>query len=581
MNSKKEYIVSALICFVVISLFRIPGIGMQYMYGLHALNILDPDYLANTPEMIGINTSISPRLIFDYILLIPMKLGLSFELVNYMYNIIADFMFASAMVALVSALKVKRLLLSSLCLVLCVYAMPIISIPFGFPYHYPNVLSITMAVSVELIAVSFAIKERYGLAFLFACIGGLFHIHECMYGGAFVLILAAINCYKNRTISVKYILYSLGWLFFVVALAIPTLLTDHAEISNDVFCSYYMSEIGHFGFKKGLFSNVSYFLTIVALYYVTNKKLKGHVLVENDVAIILFSVAVFAMLFIILFVDIKPISFVYTLYVQKFFKYIALIFILQFVLYFDYLVDKNDYRPLLLALCWIPSIVITPVLIVFSAFFIFIFRAKADKIYLPLAAINLALYFGYSLAFGADYMKILVTLALLPLIFPYFNKKVILKYISIVSLFVFLFVGFGRYYNKLFSKLDPATEQDEGFYAEMSKEIDKSEMYILSPMEKDIYTAVGISSKSQRSCYVWPMVPSTLLGTQINIDRMNYLKGWENWTLEEKCRVSKKLGVNYLVLTQAEVGNERTNIVCDNRRYVLIKTELLDNRVRE
>ena len=118
-----------------------------------------------------------------------MKVGLSFELTAFLWNCVADLIFAIGMVCLVRTIKVKHAFVLSVLLMLSIISSPIISSSFGFPYYYEQEPSLTLAIAFEIIAISFAIRKRWVVSFLIASVGAMFHIHEGMYGGGLICIM--------------------------------------------------------------------------------------------------------------------------------------------------------------------------------------------------------------------------------------------------------------------------------------------------------------------------------------------------------------------------------------------------------
>lgn len=195
-------------------------------------------------------------------------------------------------------------------------------------------ISIGVAVAFSFLSISFLIGKRrdYKKAWLFATCVIMCHVHEGIYCCAVIFLFLFVDCLIQRRILLKE-----NWtiVFAVIALAVvvgPSLLTDAMDISNVDFVNIYASfrhphhlvpsTWGTDIIYKTIWIDVCLFLLSVT----ANAKMKmegQRFFVYEAMALVMAWIVAISLMYG--FTEIKPIAFVATLFLSKFFKYVLLV----------------------------------------------------------------------------------------------------------------------------------------------------------------------------------------------------------------------------------------------------------------
>ncbi len=558
-----NYKLDVIIVFLTVFLIREPRLtAASYFYGTHALNMMDYSYLANSPEVVGLNQVISPRIIFDFLLYLPMRFGFSYELTIYIWNIVADLLYSIGVLSLISSVNIKKRLPLAILFVLAIIRYPMISEAFGFHLYYDQQTPLTIAFAIEMIAMSKAIKGLWTEAFFVASIGALFHIHEGIYGGGIITILYLLYFLRTRSVKKHDLIGLLSWMGVVVALSLPTLITDSANISNEDFCSFYLQYVGHMSFFSGWHSNVLFLFSSLSICMLTYRYLgERSFLKASDIKITMFLLC-FLMMLIIIFVDVYPLSIVNKLYPQKIFKYFSILFILQYFVYLDEIINNETFLVVLQRLLLAVGNLVAPIMVVITTISVCLGGNTRRQLNILLLMGTLCAYCLIAIYGDVHPLKYLALFAVLPFLFVDKKWSVETTIVSLASV-VLLFVNCAyRYYNNwnnIFYSQNMDTEGNTRLFKEMKKLIPLGETYLTAPsLGSKIFT---INVVSGVACYIWPGPPSTSTGTLENLNRFKRIKDWDLLSFDEKIGRAKELGINYILFQTSEMPSNAYRII--------------------
>lgn len=573
-----NYKLEVVIVFSIIFLIREPRLtAASYFYGTHALNMMDSSYLANSPEMVGLTHVISPRIIFDYLLYMPMRLGLSFELTIYIWNIVADLLYSIGMLSLISSVNIKKRLPLAILFLLAIIQSPMISEAFGFHLYYDQQTPLTIAFALEMIAMSKAIKGRWTEAFLFASIGALFHIHEGIYGGGIITIMLILNYLRTSFFKITHLIGLISWVGVIIALSLPTLLTDRANISNEEFCSFYLQYVGHMSFFSGWHSNVLFLFSSLSICMLTYRYLGERSFLKASDMKIYMTLLCLLMVAVIIFVDVVPLSIAYKLYPQKFFKYFSILFVLQYFVYFDEIINNETIIVVLQRLLLAVSNIVTPVVVFFTAICVFFCGNTRRYLNMLLLIGTLCAYYLIALYGDIHPLKYLALLAVSPFLFldkKRFVEITIISLASVVLLIVNCAYSYFHNWNNIFYSKNMDIEGNIRIYEVMRIIIPIGEVYLTTPSLGSKIFIVNVVSGVP--CYIWPGPPSTSTGTLENLNRIKRINDWDCLSFEEKIVRARELGINYILFQTSEIPSN-VNRVIQSEEFALVNVKLEPN----
>lgn len=222
----------------------------------------------------------------------------------------------------------------------------------GFTLYEYESTSIGMGIAFSMLGISFLIGENrnYNMAWLFCALALICHVHEGLYGCVIVFICVVADAIHNKR---NIILRQNGFFLFAVLAAIlvvvPSMITDSMDISSREFVNIYSlyrhphhlvpSSWNTESIYTTLLTDASFFAIPICIECI-DKKQNIHRILE---AFMLIGSWVFAILFMYVFTEIKPIAAVSTLFISKFFKYILLMGLIWMLKSSFDLRDKGKY----------------------------------------------------------------------------------------------------------------------------------------------------------------------------------------------------------------------------------------------
>lgn len=221
--------------------------------------------------------------------------------------------------------------------------------------------SIGPALAFSFLAISFVVgdSKRYGLAWTFAGCAAISHVHEGLYCCAVILMIALADSIFQKKILLKENLCILITVLAIALVTIPTIITDHMDITDDLFVNIYAafrhphhllpSSWGLEAIIKSAWINILVFLLSIQVFFYLKREYLKRYLLEA----FLFEVAWFCALFCTYFFTEKmPLAFVSTMFLPKAFKYVVILSLIMLLMAFKETRKNGLYFSGYLLLCF-------------------------------------------------------------------------------------------------------------------------------------------------------------------------------------------------------------------------------------
>lgn len=541
------------------------------IYAVGQLHAYDGELYGNNPAIV--TQEGSPRMALEYLVTGCMKLfGMEWETVAVLLLYLGLFPLAYAAVNLSVKLfedKYARILAIALGLLLGTTA------EMGMA-HFGNMsasLGSGAGLAFSFAAISEVVgkKRRWDLAWVWAVLALVFHIHEGIYGGGILCILWIFQWIEDKKPDWKALRLGILWFAVVLAFSLPALITAKAEMTSELFVYIYaILRTPHhmvpsrWGFKMILM----YFLLLVypASFWIfqmreqQDKKIKVRMV---EIALCLFAwLAVVGVEW--LFIEVYPVAALASLMIPKFFKYISFLSLIVYMkVIADYFRQGKYDRGILIFLFAMTAPSVSTEADFALVFISFLCLILAQQYFSRNDNDTMKLIFTmvYILVFGARLGTLPMALLI---VVPFLmresgvRKSSGLKAAGIIlaELVLITVAGFGRFYTIDGQKIALMTPQ-RYVMASMSEEAydlavefglstDKDEMFISDP---DKPLTDWFQLVSRRSAYVsWKNIPSSKGAMQIWYDR--YL---ETDNLFEKdvptvYELMKDRGISYILV---------------------------------
>lgn len=541
------------------------------------MNMVDSSFMKSHPEIIGVNNVISPRIVFDYIYYLFLKIGVRYELAYLVMCIVTMVLYSIAIVNLIAAFNFNKSILFSILLAITLSKYhPIIDMPFGFNYAV-SYAYLGFATAIEIIGIACIINNPSSVlkSLTIASIGLLFHIHEGIYGGALIFLIHLIYSYRIRKLEKSIWIAIVIWVSVLLAVALPNILTDKTVIPNDLFCEYYKENIIHFKFIPAIILRYLLFITCIA--FLSCKFRINNFIKENYEYIIYLVIPFLIIIFIYIFIEKYPQSFCFTLYPQKSLKYFYIIYLCLFFKYFDCIIQGNYFVADVIILS---CLLIVPERSV-ELFFLYVivksisFSAFQDYIVWLLAIVMLLFTFVLVL----EEITLQNSIYILPIVclLPFYNlfkMPRMAKYSIITMCCLFLFTVFSMRINEKIKNIIYGVDLDNisnynlfKKYGELSKPED-----VFVNSSKLNYEQAACSMVSHRAAYVEKDPPSTKFGTNINIIRSKQICNWDSLSLIKKNELAKNLNIQYILISVQDL-EPNFPVICKNEELAFIKVK--------
>lgn len=308
-------------------------------HSAEAYNMYDAHLFENDLDVMASHDAISPRIGSNFVYLGLMILGLSFAEANYILFFLTCLLFGICVALFVKNENYKRplfivVLLSFLigCSRIGRYA--------GFGLFDPSAPPLCLATALAFLAITLLItKKHINLAFLLIAGAALIHIHEGIYGIAFITLLAFHN--EGIKLLCRWSLYVP--IIVILALTLPNLYFSSNIIEPSLFHEIYVKwRTPHhlFIWDSGWYVHLFMLLSYIAIFlYALKKKLLNG---QKKTYVIL--IAFFLAIVLIWYISYEALEnkFFIKLYLPKAVKYISFLFTLLLVKCFSDDIDKRN-----------------------------------------------------------------------------------------------------------------------------------------------------------------------------------------------------------------------------------------------
>lgn len=317
----------------------------NHIYAIGQLHLFDNSIFNNN---LYLSSGFSPRFFSDNLCVLLMKLfHLSWETTQIILIFFGLIVFSYATTNIIYNLTKNKQIVYSTILSLFI-ATNIINQIGGFSTFLITTTMMDVGFSFGLLAISFVIgqEKKFNLAWILLSISALFHIHEGLYSFCIVCLILLLDTIKKQTINFKNLYLFPLYILTLLVVIVPNILTDVSNVTNLEFVRVY-SYLRHphhlVPSTWGVKNILSSFFTILypgILYIMFSMNYKERMQKMIEVGIFVFSWAV-ALVTMYLFTEIYPLSFISTLFISKFFKYIGIIALIWYIKEIKYLKNSN------------------------------------------------------------------------------------------------------------------------------------------------------------------------------------------------------------------------------------------------
>lgn len=436
------------------------------------------------------------------------------------------------------------------------------------------------ALAMAVLAISYVVGEHkdFGKAYCILGISVLFHIHEGLYGFIVVIIFALVDLVKNKR-DIKEHIGILLYLFLILSVVVPNILTDSMSITNREFVNIYAIFRHPHHLLPSFWGASEILRSLMIIISLMIFKVGCSLLFERNkfhqdalVSGLLISAWGGAILLVYFFTEKVPLACVSTLYFPKIFKYIVLISLIWIVQISMKLIQRRFY------LSGLEILYYAFMNHNWSMFGIFVFfalvcllcygeyRSKACKNNSIWLGRVLVLIFFVQISFGLFFninenMQIILILCAVLCIFVFLmiKKNTIVYFIMLtgMAVLVCILTIYGRLWwieegNVVFQNGehyliatvgDNLKELADSFEAKTQKE----EAFIADP--EDTMGAGWFQVVSQRNCYVLKkVVPSVKCSMEEWYNRLMQTEGLLEKSTEEIKQIMLQADVDYIMV---------------------------------
>lgn len=434
-----------------------------------------------------------------------------------------------------------------------------------------------LAFSFAAISEVIGKRKRWDLAWVWAILALVFHIHEGIYGGGVLCILWIFEWLEEKKPNWKALRLGILWFIVVLAFSLPSLMTAEANMTSELFVYIYaiLRTPHHMVPSRwGVKMIVMYFLLLLYpaafwIYQMKDKKDKNIKVRTIEIALCLLAwLAVVVIEW--LFIEVCPIAAIASLMIPKFFKYISFLSLIVYMKVIAGYFKQGNYEwgvLIFLFAMMAPSVSS-------EADFVFVFVSF-------LCLLGVQWYFAKNdndilkLAFTITYILILGTrLGTLPaallITFPFllwgnqYMKKPALRIVGIVmaELVLFMVIGFHKFYTIEGRRLQwitphkyvtaSMTEEAYDLAIDFKLSTDVNEQFISDP---DKAVTDWFQLVSRRSTYVsWKNIPSSKGAMQIWYDRYLEIDNLFDKDVSEVYELMKSRNVSYILVPDEFFG---------------------------
>lgn len=317
----------------------------NHIYAIGQLHLFDNSIFNNN---LYLSSGFSPRFFSDHLCVLLMKLfHLSWEATQIILIFFGLLVLSYATVNIIYNLTKNKQIFYSTILSLFIATNTINQIG-GFSTFFITTTMMDVGFSFGLLAISFVIgqEKKFNLAWILLSISALFHIHEGLYSFCIVCLILLLDAIKKQTINFKNLYLFPLYVLTLLIIIVPNILTDVSNVTNLEFVSVY-SYLRHphhlVPSTWGIKNILSSFFTILypgILYIMFSMDYKERIQKIIEVGIFVFSWAM-ALLTMYLFTEVYPLSFISTLFISKFFKYVGIIALIWYIKDIKYLRNSN------------------------------------------------------------------------------------------------------------------------------------------------------------------------------------------------------------------------------------------------
>lgn len=204
----------------------------------------------------------------------------------------------------------------------------------GFSASVVPSVSMGAALAFSCLAISFIVgtEKKYNIAWIFAGVASIFHIHEGIYCCVVIFMFATADCILKKRVLLKENICILVVIGAMALVTLPNMMTDKMDITNDMFVSVY-SFFRHphhlvptsWGLEKivksGWINIFLYALSLEVFFFLKDETLNRYLLEA-----VLMETAWFgALVCAYLFTERMSIAFVSAMFLSKMFKYVSIV----------------------------------------------------------------------------------------------------------------------------------------------------------------------------------------------------------------------------------------------------------------
>lgn len=438
-----------------------------------------------------------------------------------------------------------------------------------------------MGYSLAILAVAFAVggKKNFNAAWIALTLASIFHIHEGIYGSVVVLLFLLVEMICDRKMLIKENWCMVLCFMAMLAVTLPNMFTDQLNISAEEFVYIY----GRYRHPHHLIPSTwglsSIIKSLLLILFPVCYRMEYLLFYEKEnvkkfiVETVLFLLAWFGALGI-MYIGVEKMNIVAltTMFVSKFFKYVAIVSLLWYVKtvqgYFFH--KEYTYGFIILVFAGTARFLESYMAIAFAVIFIYIYyhqkivseRKTETYLYAGMQVCLFALIEIFMPAFKTSLkLKILLGIITIMVLTFYMWEKMrkrIFKLVCIMMAFVLLlsssYGDFYRYHKGRLVAVTPEdvlintcgqdiyqlahnfknqTDSDEGFLADPSDESGTGWMQIIS----------------ERNCYVvYKVIPSSKAMMKEWYERYQQVSGLFEKSTEQIISIMKNTDISYLLV---------------------------------
>jgi hypothetical protein len=312
------------------------------------LHIENNDLFIDHPDVIAKDEAgvISPKYISQYYTSLLYKMGLTFAQSRLIYALITMLFMTFAITNICFRLKLKKPIA---CILFFIVGLPNCSVfsgvgGFGLSiWPLGNTPQLSLTFGWLAISFCFGERKRWNVALIISAFACTIHAHEGLCSITSILIFWTAYCIKNKKIDYTICKGLLLWTIVASVTILPNLLTDINMFSKETYFTDYMLYRYPHHIDPTTFPIARIFTQILILIFCCILIKTGINCKETTLLAFLtafsFVISLFTMY---MFTNIYPVEIVPKLFLSKYFRYVAFIFMVMLMIYFDKnLVLKN------------------------------------------------------------------------------------------------------------------------------------------------------------------------------------------------------------------------------------------------